>query len=485
MDWEIIVCFEVHAELKTATKLFCPCPTEPGAAPNSCICPVCTGQPGSLPVLNRKAVEHAVAAGLALNCRINPESRFARKNYFYPDLPKGYQFSQYEIPICEEGHLEIETIQGARRRIGIKRVHLEEDAGKLMHCSESKKDSPYSLVDFNRSGIPLIEIVGDHQRNPVSSSAEARAYLDALRQLLRDIEASDCAIEKGQFRCDVNVSVRRRGDEGFQPRTEIKNMSSIRFICEAIDYEASRQIRILSEGGTLLQETRRFHEEDRITLPMRGKEDAPDYRYFPDPDLLPLRLDMPFIENVRARLPEFADKRLMQLVERYGLSREEAFLIARERDTFDYFLLASGKCRGHKRLARLIIRDLFALLKTAERDMKSCPLAPEDLAQLSDMVEEGRITSEMAAEILKEMFATGDKPEKIAEIKGLRPFEADLNQVISKILAANTEAMDSIRSGKKETVNFLVGQAMRATSGRADAREVRRIILQMISSKGQ
>jgi aspartyl-tRNA(Asn)/glutamyl-tRNA(Gln) amidotransferase subunit B len=485
MDWEIIVCFEVHVELKTATKLFCPCPTGPGAAPNSHICPVCTGQPGALPVLNRKAVEHAVAAGLALNCRINPKSRFARKNYFYPDLPKGYQISQYEIPICEGGYLEIEIIQGTRRRIGIKRIHLEEDAGKLMHSTESKGDPPYSLVDYNRSGIPLIEIVGDHRMNPISSSAEARAYLEALRQLLRDIEVSECAIEKGQFRCDVNVSVRRRGDVGFQPRTEIKNMSSIRFICEAIDYEAARQIRILSDGGTLLQETRRFNEEKKITLPMRGKEDAPDYRYFPEPDLLPLHIDRPFIEDIRRRLPECADKRVTRLTGQYSLSREEAFLIAREKETFDYFLLASGKCRGHKRLARLIIRDLFALLNNADKDMRSCPVAPEDLAELSDMVEEGKVTAQMAGEILKEMFKTGEKPGRIVEIKELRPFEGNLNQVISETLAVNTEAVDAVRSGKNETVNFLVGQVMRASSGRADARDVKRIILQMISSKGK
>ena len=291
MDTEVIICFEVHAELGTQTKLFCGCRNAPGAAPNSHICPVCTGQPGALPVLNRRAVEYCVKAGLAFNCDINTEARFARKNYFYPDLPKGYQISQYERPFCENGFLDIEGDDGRPYPVGIRRIHLEEDAGKLVHSSESFDEADYSLVDFNRASVPLIEIVGDHTRNPLRSVREARAYLEKMRQVLRYIGVSECNMEQGQFRCDVNVSIRPEGSTEYGNRSEIKNMASFRFVTEALEYEIDRQFELLRSGKPVIQETRLFDEECRVTLPMRSKEDAPDYRYFPDPDLVQIDLD--------------------------------------------------------------------------------------------------------------------------------------------------------------------------------------------------
>ena len=279
MDYEVIICFENHVELNTETKLFCNCLTNYGARQNSQICPVCTGQPGALPVLNKKAVEHSIRAGLALNCTISEHCRFARKNYFYPDLPKGYQISQYERPFCENGYLEITGDDGLPYVVGIKRIHLEEDAGKLVHSSDSLKTSDYSLVDYNRSGVPLLEIVADHTLNPLRSIREARIYLEKMRQILKYLEVSDCIIEKGQFRCDVNISIRPEGSQDFGNRAEIKNMASFKAIMDALDYEVERQTKILRSGGEIFQETRLFDEEKKVTVAMRSKEDAPDYRY--------------------------------------------------------------------------------------------------------------------------------------------------------------------------------------------------------------
>ncbi|RJR20218.1 MAG: Asp-tRNA(Asn)/Glu-tRNA(Gln) amidotransferase subunit GatB [Desulfobacteraceae bacterium] len=482
MDWELIVCFEVHVELATATKLFCGCRIGTGLAANSLICPICTGQPGTLPTLNKKAVELAVRAGMALNCSINEVSRFARKNYFYPDLPKGYQISQYETPFCENGFLEIEGDGGLMRKIGIRRIHLEEDAGKLVHSSGSLEGSENSFVDFNRSGVPLLEIVADHNREPISSTTEARRYLERLRQVLIDIGISECAIEKGQFRCDVNVSVRRNGEKAFRPRTEIKNIGSFRFINEAIEYEKQRQIELAIKGAPCFQETRLFDEARRITIPMRGKENAPDYRYFPDPDLVEVTLGNDFLDSVRRNMPDLIQGRLSELTCDYGLSEDDAGLIAKDRRLFEYFVRASARIVNRKKLAGWITRDLFSLLKTAALDISASPVSPEKLSELVSLMEHGELTETMGRAVLKEMFQTSRAATEIIEKKSMTPItdiEA-LISVVQKVIAQNPDAVDTVRSGKKETINFLVGQAMRLTSGRADAREVRDILIKII-----
>jgi aspartyl-tRNA(Asn)/glutamyl-tRNA(Gln) amidotransferase subunit B len=482
VDYEIIICFETHVELKTESKLFCDCAVRYDAPPNSRICPVCTGQPGSLPVLNKKAVEHAIKAGLALHCTLNPLSRFARKNYFYPDLPKGYQISQYERPFCENGYLEISGDDGRPYEVGIKRIHLEEDAGKLVHSSGSVGSSDYSLVDYNRAGVPLLEIVGDHERNPLRSIQETRTYLEKLRQILRYIEVSDCTIEKGQFRCDVNISLRPRGVRWFGPRAEIKNMGSFRFIADALEYEIRRQSDILKSGGEITQETRLFDEHRKITLPMRSKEDAPDYRYFPDPDLLEVELVEDFIGRIGESLPELPDQKAIRLTEEFGVPREEILILTREREISDFFLACAPLVRDRMRLSRWIIRDLFKLLNETRRSISDCPLSPTDFAELINLLEEGKITDSMGRSMLKKMFDQGCGPGQLISRDDSGPIrDVDtLLAMVEEIVAKNPEAVAKIGKGMMEPINFLVGQVMRKTGGKADPKRVRDLIQQRL-----
>ena len=482
MDYEVIICFETHVELKTETKLFCDCAVRYDAPPNSRICPVCTGQPGSLPVPNRKAVEHAVRAGLALHCTPNPLSRFARKNYFYPDLPKGYQISQYERPFCENGYLEIQGDDGRPYEVGIRRIHLEEDAGKLVHSTSSLGSSDFSLVDYNRAGVPLLEIVCDHERNPLRSIQEARSYLEKLRQTLRYVGVSDCTIEKGQFRCDVNVSLRPRSARTFGRRTEIKNMTSFRFIADALEYEIRRQSELLRTGGEIAQETRLFDEQRKITVPMRSKEDAPDYRYFPDPDLVEVELDEDFIGKIRDSLPELPDQKVVRLTEEYGIPREDILILTREREISDFFLACAPLCRDRVRLSRWIIRDLFKLLNETRRSISDCPLRPGDFAELINLLEAGKITDAMGRSILKEMFHKECELSQLLNKEAAGPIrDADtLLRMVDEVTAQNPEAIAKISSGILEPVNFLVGQVMRKTRGKADPKKVRDLIQQKL-----
>jgi aspartyl-tRNA(Asn)/glutamyl-tRNA(Gln) amidotransferase subunit B len=478
MDYEVIICFEVHAELGTRTKLFCGCRNEPGAPPNTHICPVCTGQPGALPVLNRRAVEYCVRAGLALNCEINADARFARKNYFYPDLPKGYQISQYERPFCENGRLEIDGDDGRPYPVGIRRIHLEEDAGKLVHGADAFDAADYSLVDFNRASVPLIEIVGDHTRNPLRSVREARAFLEKMRQLLRYIGVSDCSMEKGQLRCDVNVSVRPPGETGYGNRAEIKNMASFRFVTEALEHEIERQSALLASGKPVVQETRLFDEERRITLPMRSKEDAPDYRYFPDPDLVEVRLDPETVEAVDRSMPELPDRRLDRLVKGLGIPREEAAVLTRDRAVSDFFDRCTPLCEDVTRLSRWIIKDLFRTLKQSGLAMPDCPVEPEAFSRLVNLVTAGEVTEQAARTVLDEMFRTGGSPDDLVEAKGLRSIrdEGALERVVDEVIAEHPEVAAKVRGGQREPVNFLVGMVMRKTSGRADAVRARQLL---------
>ena len=478
MEYDAIICFETHVELKTETKLFCGCRVAYDIPPNTEICPVCTGQPGALPVLNKKAVEYAIRAGVALDCTINQRSRFARKNYFYPDLPKGYQISQYELPFCENGHLEITGDDGKPYPIGIKRIHLEEDAGKLVHSSDSFDDADYSLVDYNRSSVPLLEIVGDHERNPLRSIQEARAYLEKLRQILRYIGISDCRMEKGQLRCDVNLSIRPKGAITFNNRTEVKNMSSFRFMMEALEYEMNRQVEILESGGRIEQETLLFDEMKRVTLPMRSKEDAPDYRYFPDPDLLEVNLDDTFIADIKSALPELPHQRVKKIMAAYNIPRDDALILTKDRDVSDYFTACVLHCQDPKRLSHWIIKELFRLLKEASAAIKECPIEPENCAELVNLVSQGKVTAGIGREILDDMFKTGEHPNTIIDRKGLKPIqdEDQLETLLDEVMNENPKVVSQIEEGNLKPIDFLVGQVMRKSKGKANPKSVIKLI---------
>ncbi|MBW2029886.1 MAG: Asp-tRNA(Asn)/Glu-tRNA(Gln) amidotransferase subunit GatB [Deltaproteobacteria bacterium] len=486
MDYDVIIGFETHVELKTRTKLFCDCPVSYEAEPNSVICPVCTGQPGSLPVLNKRAVEYTVLAGLAMNCRINEKARFARKNYFYPDLPKGYQISQYEMPLCEDGYLEILGDDGTPCPVGIRRIHLEEDAGKLVHSSNSFETSDYSLVDYNRSGVPLLEIVTDHQRNPLRSTREAKSYLEKLRQILTYLEISDCSMEKGQFRCDVNISLRPKGYQGYGNRAEIKNMASFKSIMDALDYEIGRQSEVLSSGGTVAQETRLFDEDRRITRSMRSKEDAPDYRYFPDPDLLDLGLDHGFVEGVRMNLPELPEHRVRRFIKESGIPEGEAYILTKEKGVADFFSACAPLCRDRKKLSRWIIKELFRLLNLASISIEECPVGPEGFAVLINYLAEGRITEMGGRTVLEEMFKTGAAPQDIISELGLETIKDRglLAKAVEEVMEENPRPVSQILGGKREAIKFLIGQVMRKTRGKADPKEVRELLGKRLGTPG-
>jgi len=478
MDYEAIIGFETHVELKTRTKLFCDCLVKYNAPPNTQICPVCTGQPGALPVLNKRAVEYTIRAGLAMNCSINRQARFARKNYFYPDLPKGYQISQYELPFCENGCLEIPCDNGIPYSVGIKRIHLEEDAGKLVHSSGSFEASDYSLVDYNRSSVPLLEIVTDHERNHLRSLNEARMYLEKLRQTLKYIEISDCIIEKGQFRCDVNISIRPKGTQGFGDRAEVKNMASFKFILDALEYEIKRQSKILKSGGQIDQETRLFDEQKRITLPMRTKEDAPDYRYFPDPDLVAIEIDQESIQIIKDSIPELPDSKANRIIEEYGIPKSDALILTKDKGTVDYFEASARSCENRNKLGRWIVKDLFRLLKEAGVPIEKCPVRARDFSKLINIINQGDITDTIGRHVLEEMFRTGGSPEAIIDKKGLEPIQDTgvLEQTIEEVMAENPEVVSKIEEGMTKPISFLIGQVMKKTNGRAHPTKTKSLI---------
>ena len=478
MNYEPIICFETHVELKTETKLFCDCLVRYDAPPNTHICPVCTGQPGALPVLNKQAVEYAIRAGVALNCRINQESRFARKNYFYPDLPKGYQISQYERPFCEDGYLEITGDDGQPYAVGIKRIHLEEDAGKLIHSSDSFDEAEYSLVDYNRSSVPLLEIVCDHEHNPIRSVQEAKTYLEKLRQILRYINISDCSMELGQLRCDVNISLRPAGSKEFGNRAEIKNMASFRFIAEALEYEMTRQTELLEQGEIIHQETRLFDEIKKITLSMRSKEDAPDYRYFPDPDLLDVYIDEVLLNEIRDTLPELPDQKINRIIQDYSIPKSDALILTRERPVSEFFGACAPLCDDKKRLSNWIIKELFKLLNDASIPIQECPILPQNFAELINLLSKGAITDNIGRSVLEEMFQKGGGPEAIIEQKGLKPIQDtdQLERFLHEVMDENTNVVSQIRTGETKPIDFLIGQVMRKTKGKADPKMIRELI---------
>jgi aspartyl-tRNA(Asn)/glutamyl-tRNA(Gln) amidotransferase subunit B len=463
--YEPVIGLEVHVQLATATKIFCGCPTSFGAPPNTNVCPVCLGMPGALPVLSREALELAIKGAIALNCSVRPFSRFARKNYFYPDLPKGYQISQYDEPVAEHGFLDI-VVNGAARRIGVTRVHMEDDAGKSIHDGFRDSDR-YSYVDLNRSGTPLIEIVSEPD---MRSSDEAYAYLAEIKQTLQFVEVSTCDMEKGHVRCDANVSVRPRGAERFGTKAEVKNLNSFRFLKQALDYEIARQVALIEGGGRVIQETRLYNPDVGETFGMRSKEDAHDYRYFPEPDLVPLHVSEGWLADVRSSMPELPAHKRARFIAELGLREYDAEVLTATRAASEYFETAARVSGDPKTAANWVMGDLMGTLKGEGKEIAESPVSAESLGDLVKRIAAGEISGKLAKEIFAKMFSTGDAPGVIIEREGLKQISDSgaLERVIDEVIAQNPKQVEQFRAGKTTVMNFLVGQAMRATRGQAN-----------------
>jgi aspartyl-tRNA(Asn)/glutamyl-tRNA(Gln) amidotransferase subunit B len=474
MQFETVIGLEVHAQLLTKTKIFCSCSTEFGAPPNTHTCPVCLGMPGVLPVLNRTVVEYAMKMALATHCRILPRCRFARKNYFYPDLPKGYQISQYELPLGVDGWLEIETEEGSRR-IGITRIHMEEDAGKLVH----DETQPVSYVDFNRTGVPLIEIVSEPD---MRSPEEAAAYLRTLRDILRYLEICDGNMEEGSFRCDANISLRPAGSSGFGTKTELKNMNSFRNVQRALEFEVRRQRALLEKGEAIVQETRLWDAGRGVTVSMRGKEEAHDYRYFPDPDLVPVEIDEAWVEQVRSSLPELPDAKRERFVRQYDLPAYDARVLTASRDLADYFEAVAAAFPQPKTVSNWIMSELMRELKRDEREIEDCPVPPAHLAELLQLMDRNVISGKIAKSVFKEMYETGASAKAIVEAKGLEQVsdEGAIEAVVREVLAENPKEVESFRQGKEKLLGFFVGQVMKKTRGKANPKLVNEMLLKAL-----
>lgn len=462
-DYEIVMGLEVHAELSTKTKIFCSCPTEFGGEPNTHCCPICMAMPGTLPVLNEKVVEYAVKAGLATNCEISRDSKNDRKNYFYPDLPKAYQISQYDKPLCENGYVEIEDDNGEKKKIRLERIHIEEDAGKLNH----NEFGGGSLVDLNRAGVPLIEIVS---KPDLRTSSEVEKYLRKIKSILEYIEVSDCKMQEGSLRADVNVSVRKKGETKFGTRTEMKNMNSFRSIVRAIEYEANRQIDLIEEGGVVEQTTLRWDDVSGRTFPMRDKEDAQDYRYFPDPDLVAIRLSEEYIENIKNNLPELPESRKVRYMEKYGLSEKDSRLLTASKYLSNLFDAAQELCKNPKAVANWILSDISKILNEKEMEADQIPFTSEELAKVVELIDKGTISSAIAKKVIVELFENPRDPEVIIKENGwIQISDAGaIKEVVLKVLEANPQSVSDYKGGKDKALGFLVGQAMKETKGKAN-----------------
>jgi aspartyl-tRNA(Asn)/glutamyl-tRNA(Gln) amidotransferase subunit B len=475
--YETTVGLEIHVELSTASKMFCGCEVAFGGEPNTRTCPTCLGLPGSLPVANEKAVEYTIKIGLALNCTIAAHSVFHRKNYFYPDMPKNYQISQYDNPLCYGGYIDIEGESGPIR-VGITRVHLEEDTGKSLHVGGGGRiaDSDYSLEDFNRAGTPLVEIVTEPD---IHSPEEARMFVTELRAILDGLGVSDVRMEEGSLRVDANISVRRTGESEHGAKVEIKNMNSVRSVARALEYEERRQQEVLEAGGELMQETRHFDEKTGTTSSLRTKEYAFDYRYFPDPDLVPLAPESEWIKSIRASLPETPEDRRARFAAEYGLPAKDVAVLTSSTRTADWFEAAANAYGGEaKRVSNWIIADLFGLLNEAGMELHESRIAPAQLAGLVKLVDAGTISGKQAKTVLQEMFTTGSDAQAIAKERGLEQVSdtGAIEAVVEEVIAENTEAAERVRSGNLGTIGFLVGQVMKKTRGQANPRVVNEIL---------
>lgn len=472
-DYEVVIGLEVHAELKTQSKIFCSCSTAFGAEPNTQVCPVCSGFPGMLPVLNEKAVECAIKAGLALHCEIAEFCKFDRKNYFYPDLPRAYQISQYDMPICKGGYLDID-VDGEKSRVGITRAHLEEDAGKLVHQGDITT-TPFSLVDLNRSGVPLLEIVSEPD---MRSSRQARAYMEKLRSILLFADVSDCKMEEGSLRCDANISVRPWGQQQLGTRVEIKNLNSFRALERAIEYEAKRQMEAIEDGEELVQETRTWDEAKSVTRSMRSKEEAHDYRYFPEPDLPPLRIDQDWIATVSKSLPELPEQASQRLIDQHGLSQYDADLITQSPQILQFFDETLKLHPDAKAVSNWMMGDLTRLLNQNGMEIQDAKIKPVLLAEMLNLLNEGTISGKMAKTVFEEMFASGQNPKTIIEEKGLVQIsDADaLLPLIDEIVNNNPKVLQDYKNGKEKAFGFFIGQIMKATRGQANPEMINKLL---------
>lgn len=474
-DYEVVIGLEVHAELSTKTKIFCSCPTEFGGEPNTHCCPVCMAMPGALPVLNKKVVEYAIKAGLATNCDIARISKNDRKNYFYPDLPKSYQISQFDMPLCTKGYVEIETEDGPKK-IGLVRIHIEEDAGKLNHDEFGRG----SLVDLNRSGVPLIEIVSEPD---MRSTKEVESYLKKLKSILEYIEVSDCKMQEGSLRADVNVSVRKKGDKEFGTRTEMKNMNSFRSITRAIEYEAMRQVEVIEQGGKIYQETLRWDEVSGKTFSMRDKENAQDYRYFPEPDLGIIKISDEMIENIKKTLPEMPESRKERYIKEFKLPEYDSNILTSSKYLSDLFEKATEKCHNPKAVSNWIMTDITRILNEKEQEPNDIPFKAEDLGKLVELIDKGTISSKIAKQVLEEMFENPKDPKDIIREKGWIQIsdEGAIKEVVTKILEANPASIADFKAGKDRALGFLVGQAMKETRGKANPQMLNKMFLEELN----
>lgn len=475
MEYEVIIGLEVHAELSTRTKIYCGCTTEFGGEQNTHCCPVCMGLPGALPVLNKRVVDYTIKAGLALNCTINKETHMARKNYFYPDCPKNYQITQDDTPICSEGYIEIESNKGVKR-IGIQRIHIEEDAGKALHREEG------SYMDYNRAGVPLVEIVS---RPDIRSPQEARIYLEKLRAVLQYIEVSDCKMEEGSLRCDANISLRPIGSAELGVKTEIKNMNSFKALEKALEYEIKRQKRELENGNRIVQETRRWDDEENVTAVMRSKEEAHDYRYFPEPDMVYLKIDDEWIDEIRRKIPELPDVKRKRYINDFGLPEYDSEILTSSKALSAFF----EKCIYHggkpKDISNWVMGELMRSLNENEMEIEDVKIKPIDIVRLISLIDKGTISGTMAKKVFNYMFETGEDPEIIVKAKGLLQVsdENEIKNMIYKVIDENPQSVEDYKNGKAKAVGFIIGQVMKASKGRANPQIVNKIILDELNRR--
>ncbi len=470
MSYEVVIGLEVHVELLTKSKIFCSCPTSFGDEPNTNVCPVCLGLPGVLPVINKRAVEFAILSGLALNCKVNPRSKFDRKNYFYPDLPKAYQISQYDMPVAEDGYLNIK-VNGETKCIGITRVHLEEDAGKLIHA----ENGDYSLIDYNRTGVPLVEIVSEPD---LRSHEEARVFLENLKRILQYTQVSDCKMEEGSLRCDANISVRLKGKKELGTKTELKNMNSFKAVQKGLEYEIKRQIDSLEKGERISQETLRWDEGRGLTVSMRSKEQAHDYRYFPDPDLMPLEVQQEWVEKLKGLLPEMPLQKKERYITQYGLPEYDAEVLTFSMDMADFFEDCVKEYPEPKVVSNWVMGELMGFLNAERIDITETKVTPLNLAKLLHLIDKGTISGKIGKTVFEEMFKSGEDPEAIVEEKGLLQISdtKELEKIVDEVIKINPGPVEDLKSGKKKAMGFLVGQVMKQTKGKANPQIVNKIL---------